>query len=136
MDIAWKKRAKDLLAQPPEGRNTDDRFAAAAAAWNDRAPDRRQVEATARNMTSGLDVVERAGGRAYYVLLPVYRTLAETAYARLGVETLQTIDPNFKRRFLAIDWDPEIRWDDGSHVDERSAVIVARQIEAAIKARP
>jgi hypothetical protein len=91
------------------------------------------------NRKSGVELtaiangVEARGGKVFYVLLPVHPALQQSPYYRRGYNFLRAEDPNFDRRFLAIDWSDEIRWDpDGAHVDGRSAIVVAHQIESAL----
>lgn len=91
---------------------------------------RTSVEAIRRLAVS----VEQRGARLLLFELPVPAELSTTRYTSV---TRQIVDEAFpdNTRWLSIDVArEELRWPDGAHLDERSAVLVARAIDRAITA--
>lgn len=128
----YRKRSDTILTQPPAAG-----VAASAEVlnvWKARTviPETAKSAATLKRL---LDEVEAGGGHGFYLQMPVDPNMADTAYAKSGRAALEAADPKFGQRFMSIQWSPELRWLDGVHLDERSAVIAARQVEQVIKER-
>jgi hypothetical protein len=79
--------------------------------------------------------VERRGARAFLIGIPFSPEIEDSRAVRVTKEIVQEAfpDPN---AWLPIDPpQTELRWADGVHLDERSALIVVQSIERALSAR-
>ena len=73
--------------------------------------------------------------RALLIEIPLAPEIRETRGARETREIVRGVFPD-RAAWLSIDAPlSELRWADGVHLDERSALIVARAIEKALAAR-
>ena len=73
--------------------------------------------------------IETRGSRVYFYSLPLSGALQDSVAARA---TARAAHAEFSddRRWIDLDGaKPDLRWADGVHLDERSAVIIARQID-------
>lgn len=80
-----------------------------------------------------IEQLQRRGARAFLIHVPFAPEIEGSRMARMSKEIL---DEAFPDRGLWLPINPprsELRWDDGVHLDERSALIVARAIESAIE---
>jgi hypothetical protein len=78
--------------------------------------------------------IERRGSRLLLFELPYPDALETARYARVTRQIVHDAFPE-PRRWLSIDTTrDELRWSDGAHLDQRSAVLVARAIDRAIAA--
>jgi len=94
------------------------------------ATTRASVEEIRRLATS----VEQRGSRLLLFELPVPAELEPTRYTSVTRQIVHDAFPD-KGHWLSIDAaQHELRWPDGAHLDERSAVLVARAIDRAITA--
>ena len=120
-----------LLAQPPS--DFDNRIYVARALGEFTAEDPSEVaRSNARHLERLIPALEQRGARVLVFELP-YEDKIESA--RAAVITRQIIHGAFPdpERWLRIDADrSELRWADGVHLDERSAVIVAQSIERSL----
>jgi hypothetical protein len=131
-DPARVRAALDgLLSQPP-------------SAFDNRVPLKRAVEQmNAEDWTAGVHAnvvlikqlmaeIERRGSPALLIEIPLAAEIKETRGARQTKEVLRDAFPD-RAAWLSIDAPlAELRWGDGVHLDERSALIVARAIEKAL----
>ncbi|MCK1655072.1 hypothetical protein IVA88_27020 [Bradyrhizobium sp. 149] len=79
-----------------------------------------------------VDELQRRGARAFLIHVPFAPEIEGSRMARM---TKEILDEAFPDRRLWLPFDPprsELRWDDGVHLDERSALVVVRAIESAI----
>lgn len=79
-----------------------------------------------------IDDLQRRGARAFLIHIPFAPEIEGSRMVRM---TKEIVDEAFPERALWLPIDPprsELRWDDGVHLDERSALIVVRAIESAI----
>jgi hypothetical protein len=79
--------------------------------------------------------IEARGSRVYFYSLPLARELEDSAAA---MATAATAHANFPddRRWLHLDGSTaDLRWGDGLHLDERSAVIVSQSIDRELSLR-
>jgi hypothetical protein len=80
--------------------------------------------------------IEQRGSKLLLFQLPYPKELETARYATVTRKIVQEAFPE-PDRWLRIDVArDELRWPDGSHLDERSAVLVARAIDRAIAALP
>jgi hypothetical protein len=79
--------------------------------------------------------IERRGARALLIAIPLAPEVEETRSVRVTKDVVRDAFPD-RNAWLSIDVPPaELRWADGVHLDERSALLVARAIEQALTAR-
>ncbi|WP_197496440.1 hypothetical protein [Rhizobium sp. WYCCWR10014] len=131
-DAASANAARKLLSQSPEPLRYTETVSSAAKALDAR-PVTGTISQSAQELRAIADQVEAKGGRAYYLYMPMHPLLAATDYEARSRRAMTVADPKFGSRLLSIDWNDEIRWEpDGGHLDARSALIVARQLEEAI----
>lgn len=73
--------------------------------------------------------IERRGSRVYFLELPYPGNLGQSNYAVTARSLAHKAFPD-RNQWPAIDYHlSELRWVDASHMDERSAIIVAREID-------
>jgi hypothetical protein len=75
------------------------------------------------------DKIEARGSRVYFYSLPLSAALQDSVMA---TATAAAAHAEFSddRRWIHLDGTkPDLRWADGFHLDERSAIIIARQID-------
>ena len=123
-----------LLSQPPS--NFDNRIYVERAVKEMNAVDSAMaVRANVVLLRQLIAEIERRGGRALLIAIPQAPQVRKTRAARVTRKIVQEAfpDPN---AWLPIDPpEGELRWADGVHLDERSALIVARSIGQALAAR-
>lgn len=79
--------------------------------------------------------VEARGTQVLLFELPTPGRVSETRFVRITHDMVRAAFPQ-RARWLALNLpDGELRWADGFHLDERSAVIVARSIDRALASR-
>jgi hypothetical protein len=80
-----------------------------------------------------IEELQRRGTRAFLIHVPFAPEIEGSRMVRM---TNEIVNEAFPDRGLWLPIDPprdELRWDDGVHLDERSALIVVRAIERAIE---
>jgi hypothetical protein len=80
-----------------------------------------------------IDELQRRDTRAFLIHVPFAPEIEGSRMVRI---TNEIVNEAFPDRALWLPIDPprrELRWDDGVHLDERSALIVVRAIESAIE---
>jgi hypothetical protein len=83
-----------------------------------------------------LSDVERRGVRVQFFELPYSDRLEESRSVRITHEIVHNAFPD-PDRWLKIDYPKsELRWSDGVHLDERSALIVSQSIDRALVSLP
>jgi hypothetical protein len=79
--------------------------------------------------------IERRGARALLITIPLSPEIEQTRAAQLTRTIVQEAFPD-RNGWLPIDVpQAELRWADGVHLDDRSALLVSRAIEQALAAR-
>ena len=79
---------------------------------------------------------ERKGGRVLLFELPYSDQIEVSRLARITSEIVHAEFPG-QKRWLHIDFRrTELRWADGIHLDQRSAVIIAHAIDRALSSLP
>jgi len=123
-----------LLSQPPS--DFDNRLYVERAVTDMNAED--PTVATLANVTlikQLITEIERRGAQALLIAIPFSPEVEETRRAQMTAEIVRNAFPD-RNAWLTIDVPPaELRWTDGVHLDERSALMVARAIEQALTAR-
>ena len=82
-----------------------------------------------------IDEIQRRGARAFLIHVPFAQEIEGSRLVRI---TEAIVDDAFPDRALWLPIDPpksELRWADGVHLDERSALLVVRAIERALAER-
>ncbi|WP_140977759.1 hypothetical protein [Bradyrhizobium guangdongense] len=122
---------EDLLKQPPSG--FDNRVYVERAVKEMNAEDATpRVPANVLLIRQLVAEVEQRGARAFLIELPLASDIERTNLIRTTRAIVHESFPD-PARWLRIDAPrAELRWADGVHLDERSALIVARAIEKAL----
>lgn len=134
-DPARGRAALDqLLVQPPSG--FDNRIYVERAVREQNAEDpSEQARISVAELKRLVDEVERRGARALLIEIPFSPEVTETRAVRATRAIVREAFPD-RAQWLSIDPPlQELRWADGVHLDERSALLVARSIEQALAAR-
>jgi hypothetical protein len=124
-----------LLAQPPS--DFDNRIYVERALQRENTADPTDVvRASAMRMQELIATVEQRGARVLLFELPLPAQFEESRSARITREIVHARFPD-SARWLRVDFArSELRWADGVHLDERSAVIMAQSIERALSSLP
>jgi hypothetical protein len=82
-----------------------------------------------------IDDLQRRGTRALLIHIPFAPEIEDSRFVRT---TREIVDQTFPDRGLWLPINPpmsELRWDDGVHLDDRSALLIVRAIEGALAER-
>ena len=133
-DVNWEKvsAALDrLLKEPPS--DFDSRIYADRALAQFNAQDSTDVtQANVDRLEQLIAAIEQRGSRALLFELPYSQPLEESLLAK---NTREIVHARFPApdRWLHIEYSRnDLRWADGVHLDERSAVIVAQSIDRTL----
>ncbi|UFS89319.1 hypothetical protein LPJ38_00535 [Bradyrhizobium daqingense] len=134
-DPAQARAERDrLLGQPPDPFDNRVYLDRAVAQMNEGDPTV-PVRANAIRIQQLVEELQRRGARVLLIHVPF---APEIEGSRLVRTTREIVDNAFPDRGLWLPVEPprsELRWADGVHLDERSALIVVRAIEGALTAR-
>lgn len=134
-DAARARAAQDrLLSRPPGTFDNKVYLDRAVQQMNDGDPTV-PVHATVARMRQLIDDLQRRGVRVFLIHVPFASEIEGSRLVRISDEIVEQAFPD---RALWLPIDPpagELRWDDGVHLDERSALIVVRAIEAGLAER-
>jgi ribosomal protein S12 methylthiotransferase accessory factor YcaO len=129
---------RQLLAREPASYDIADSVNSELK-WSERF-NRQQWKTTLQPLVQDLkqtaQELERRGCRILLFELPAAPGLREAAYVHAVRDLVKQAFPGADQWLQITDPGNELRWVDGSHMDERSAVLVARQIDrhlAAVK---
>jgi hypothetical protein len=76
-----------------------------------------------------VEKIEARGSKVYFYMLPVAGPLQNSVAAKATASAAHGAFPD-ERRWIHLDGSlPDLRWADGVHLDERSAVMIAQQID-------
>jgi len=134
-DPARARAERDrLLSQPPSTFDNKVYLDRALEQMNEADP---TVPARANvvRIRQLIDTLQRRGTRAFLIHVPFAPEIEGSRMVRM---TNEIVNEAFPDRALWLPIDPpqsELRWDDGVHLDERSALIVVRAIESALAAQ-
>ena len=122
-----------LLAQPPG--DFDNRIYVDRAQQQFNAEDPTDaVQVNAKRIAELIRMVEQRGARVFLFELPYAEPIEGSRSAAATREIIHAVFPDSKR-WLSIEVNrSELRWADGVHLDERSAVIVTQAMERALAA--
>jgi hypothetical protein len=122
-----------LLAQPPG--DFDNRIYVDRAQQQFNAEDPTDaVQVNAKRIAELIRMVEQRGARVFLFELPYAEPIEGSRSAAATREIIHAAFPASKR-WLSIEVNrSELRWADGVHLDERSAVIVTQAMERALAA--
>lgn len=123
-----------LLRQPPDPFDNRVYLDRALAQMNE-GDATVQVRANAARIRQIIEELQRRGARVFLIRVPF---APEIEGSRLVRTTDEIVDDAFPDRGLWLPFEPahsELRWADGVHLDERSALIVVRAIEGALAAQ-
>lgn len=124
---------EELLKQSPSG--FDNRVYVERAVTEMNAEDATPARANVLLIRRLVADVERRGGRAFLIEVPLAPEIEGSRLMRATREIVHGAFPD-RAAWLSIDVPrSELRWADGVHLDERSALIVARAIEKALAGR-
>lgn len=126
-----KARAASLLQLPPS--NFDNRVYVARALqqWDAESPEG-PVRANVAKIQQLIEAMERRGTQVLLYELPYAEQLERSRWAKLAHAIVHAEFPN-PDMWLDINFNrSELRWADGIHLDERSAVIVSQSIDRAL----
>jgi hypothetical protein len=120
-----------MLEQPPS--NFDSSVYADRALQQQNAEDPTVVTRMNVNRIEQLiPAIEQKGARVFVFELPYSEKIEEARFAKVTREIVHTEFPD-ESRWLHFDFTrSELRWADGVHLDERSAVIIARSFDRAL----
>jgi hypothetical protein len=127
-----KAAAAALLRNPPS--DFDNRIYVERALRGWRTPP------ISGHVTNDLDAVRRLvekvearGSKAYFYLLPLFGALEDSDYAKATAKAAHSAFPD-NRQWIHLDGSsPDLRWMDGVHLDERSSLLIAKQIDQFLK---
>ncbi len=120
-----------LVAQPPG--NFDNRIYADRALQQFNAEDPADAaQLNAKRIEELIRIVEQRGARVFLFELPYSEPIERSRFAATTRETVHAAFPD-SNRWLPVEVNrSELRWADGVHLDERSAVIVTQALERAL----
>jgi hypothetical protein len=125
---------EQLLAQPPSGFDNRLYLERAVREMNSEDPTR-AARGNVIELTRLIGDIERRGARAFLIEIPFSPEVEVSRAVRITKEVAREAFPD-RTQWLAINPPlPELRWADGVHLDERSAVLVVRSIERALAQR-
>lgn len=121
-----------LLSRPP--RNFDNHVYVERAIREGESEDpSAALKANVATAATLIDALEKRGVRVLLMEMPYAPGVDATLYARTTREIVRRAFPD-QARWLPINVDrDELRWDDGVHLDERSAVVVCRYLDGRFK---
>jgi hypothetical protein len=124
---------RQLVGQPPD--DFDNRIYADRALQQFNAEDPTDVaRLNAKRIEELTRIVEQRGARVFLFELPYAEPIEGSRSAAATREIIHAAFPDSKR-WLSIEVNrSELRWADGVHLDERSAVIVTQAMERALAA--
>ncbi|MDA9436767.1 hypothetical protein [Bradyrhizobium sp. CCBAU 51627] len=123
-----------LLSEPPSTFDNKVYLDRAVQQMNDEDPTVAAQVNVAR-IKELIDDIERRGSRAFLLEIPFAPEIEDSRMVRTSKAIVHAAFPD-RGRWLPIDPPRgELRWADGVHLDERSALLVVRAIESALAER-
>ncbi|MET4259179.1 hypothetical protein ABIC09_004132 [Bradyrhizobium sp. S3.12.5] len=123
-----------LLKEPPSTFDNRVYLDRAVQQMNDDDPTA-QAHANVARIRQLIDDIERRGSRAFLIEIPFAAEIEDSRMVRMSKAIVHAAFPD-RERWLPIDPPSgELRWADGVHLDERSALLVVRAIEGALAER-
>ena len=126
---------RQLLNQPPSDFDNHVYVDRGLEQWNADDPTA-AVQMNVTRFAQLIPAIERRGARVLFFELPCSAQLERSRFAKITREIVHTAFPD-PGQWLHIDYARgELRWADGVHLDERSAVIVTQSIDKALSSLP
>jgi hypothetical protein len=126
---------RQLLNQPPSDFDNHVYVDRALEQWNADDPTA-AIQMNVTRFAQLIPAIERRGARVLFFELPCSAQLEGSRFAKITREIVHTAFPD-PGQWLHIDYARgELRWADGIHLDERSAVIVTQSIDKALSSLP
>jgi len=123
-----KAAAIALLQEPPSNFDNHVYVERAVREWSTAAADAVVTDNLAV-LKRLVEKIEARGSRAYLCSLPLARPLQDSALAKASAAAAHAAFPD-DRQWVHLDGSvPDLRWADGVHLDERSAIMIAKQID-------
>ena len=123
-----------LLNQPPSTFNNKVYLDRALAQMNEGDPTG-PARANAARIKDLVDEIQRRGARAFLIHVPLAPQIEDSRSVQITKEIVEGAFPD-RALWLPVDAPrSELRWADGVHLDERSALIVVRALERALTER-
>lgn len=123
-----------LLGEPPNAFDNKVYLGRALQQMNDDDPTG-PAQANVTRIKELIDDIERRGSRAFLLEIPFAAEIEDSRMVRMSKATVHAGFPD-RERWLRINPPmSELRWADGVHLDERSALLVAESIESALVLR-
>ncbi len=123
-----------LLGEPPDTFDNKVYLDRAVQQMNDEDPTVPALANVAR-IRELIDEIERRGSRAFLLEIPFAAEIEDSRMVRMSKAIVHAAFPD-RDRWLPIHPPmSELRWADGVHLDERSALLVVRAIESAMAER-
>jgi hypothetical protein len=117
-----------LIKQPPSDFDNGVYLDRAIEAWNAEEPSV-ATRASVKSLEELIAAIEQRGARVLLYEMPISHSLERTRYGTITHKIVRDKFPDTDR-WLRYDYPrSELRWSDGSHLDRRSAGIVARAID-------
>lgn len=125
---------EQLLRQPPD--NFDNSAYIARVVREQSADDpTHAVRDNVKRLGELIAAIEARGSRVLLLEIPYHPQVRQSPGVRITDEIVHTAFPD-PARWLRISLaENELRWPDGGHLDDRSALLTARAIEAAVAAQ-
>lgn len=123
-----------LLKEPPSPFDNKVYLDRAVQQMNDDDPTA-AARANVARIRELVDDIERRGSRALLLEIPFAAEIEDSRMVKMSKAIVHAAFPD-RERWLPINPPvSELRWADGVHLDERSALLVVRAIESALAAR-
>jgi hypothetical protein len=124
--------AAALLRGPPSNFDNQVYVARAMQAWST-APTEVMMANDLTALKELVDKIEARGSSVYFYILPVAPRLQDSVAAKAAALAAHNAFPD-DRQWIHLDGSlPELRWADGVHLDERSAIMIAQQIDGFLR---
>jgi hypothetical protein len=125
---------RELLRQPPDTFDNQTYVARALSEMNDgdAAPAARANALLLKQLVAD---IERRGTRVFLVEIPFAAEIEGSNFVRVTSDVVHEAFPDPDRWLAIAPPQAELRWTDGLHLDERSALIVVQAIERALSAQ-
>jgi hypothetical protein len=122
-----------ILRKPPAPEYNPLVLATILAEWNN--PDHDQIiRRNVAELKHIVETLETQGISVFFYELPLGPAFARSRYMTTGRSAMAEAFGYDHSRWLSLNYPSnEIRWTDGAHLDERSAIIMARSLERAIE---
>jgi len=124
-----------ILRKPPAPENNPLALATVLAEWN--KPDHDEIiRRNAEELKHIVETLETQNILVFFYELPLGPAFVRSRYMTTGRLAMAEAFGYDYSRWLSLDYPSnEIRWTDGAHLDERSAIIMARSLERAVERR-